>query len=80
MSDKERFIKELSKKDLNEIEVKYNNIIYGISSFYLLTYKIGDKEFDYEFDTLDELLSAKVLENGLSFNDIIDKLEIVGVV
>ena len=69
MKDIYYLVKEIENGNIDSITFKYNNVLYFISTPLYLGYKYNGKNNIYEFDTIDELINAKVLHDGKSIKE-----------
>jgi len=63
-------VNEMENGNIDSITFKYNKILYFISIPLYLGYKYDGKNYIYNFDTIDELINAKVLHDGKSIKEV----------
>lgn len=78
MKDIQYLVKEIENGNIDSITFKYNNVLYFISIPLYLGYKYNGKNYIYNFDTIDELMNAKVLHDGKSIKEI-KKINIIDI-
>jgi len=69
MKDIYYLVNEIEDGNIDSITFKYNNVLYYISTPLYLGYKYNGKNNIYEFDTIEELINAKVLHDGKSIKE-----------
>ena len=78
MKDIYLLMQEIENGELDSITFKYNKVNYYISSPLYIGYQYNGKKYIYDFDTVEELINAKVLHDGKSIKEvkIIDIIDI----
>ena len=78
MKDIYYLVNEIENGSIDSIKFKYNNVLYFISTPLYLGYKYNGKNNIYDFDTIDELINAKVLHDGKSIKEL-KKINIIDI-
>ena len=78
MKDIYYLVNEIENGNIDNITFKYNNVLYYISTPLYLGYKYNGKNHIYEFDTIEELMDAKVLHDGKSIKEV-KKINIIDI-
>ncbi len=78
MKDIYYLVKEIENGNLDSITFKYDNVLYFISTPLYFGYKYNGKNNIYEFDTIEELINAKVLHDGKGIKEV-KKINIIDI-